>query len=496
MARGLHAGADGAAVTSTARHGVRNGTLAALVGAVLALGACGGRELGDACGGPDDCGSALQCLNHRCTARCERAPDCGDGYACDDQGLCHPATGSLGDRCASEVDCASGLSCQINGAALDASNRLLSSCTAVNHEDDDLGTHTRAAGAACGHNGDCYNGTCALGHCVDLCRTDRDCAAAQSCVVIPSELATNAVFSGCLPSRGAITWTIPVSRPAAEILLPVPGGAQFAELVMTVGDQNQKVGAASVLSPRGERQYTLPCSPQLSAACGPELAVDQFFANPLRHQPGLGESVLTIPSGPASVIGPGMYRVKVSSFQPDGTPGTALPRVTAVVKLDAGAALDLHFFFLDLSAHPCLPAGEPLSAASAPRLPYFQTEFLDRLRALLNDSAGITLGPSTYEDVIRLDSTSVSALNNVALIYAAKRDPARAEATFRRVVGLPNTYSGAFFNLVHSQVMNRRPAATIDTSRRVLSNSSWRGMTTSCRRRCRSTIEPVYVRDE
>ena len=71
---------------------------------------------------------------------------------------------------------------------------------------------------------------------------------------------------------------------------------------------------------------------------------------------------------------------------------------------------------------------------------------------------------AAYEDVIRLDSTSVSALNNVALIYATKRDYERAEASFRRAVGLPNAYSGSFFNLVHNQVMNRRSAATIDST--------------------------------
>lgn len=376
---------------------------------LAAIAGCGGGQLGDPCGGPDDCGDVLQCLNQRCVEACKRATDCGDGYSCGEQGRCIAATGLIGDRCTSEVDCAAGLSCRIDGGTLDSSSRLLSSCAAVNP--------TRPAGAECMVDGDCRNGTCALGHCVDLCRHERDCGEGDRCLVIPSELANNALFSGCLPSTGTITWSIPVSRASAEIQLPVPGGAQSAMLVMALDDPSQKVGATRVLSPKGERIYHLPCSPQQGGTCDATRALDDYFGNQLRHLPRFGQSVLAIPSGPTPVIGPGMYRVNVSSFRDDDSPGSALPRVTAVVKLDSATLLDLHFFFLDLSGHACLEAADhaALSAVTAPGAPYFQATYLGKLRSILEDNAGIQLGTLTYEDVVRhdLDDLDISAAGSL-----------------------------------------------------------------------------------
>jgi len=174
---------------------------------LVALAGClgGGGGIGDSCGGNDDCDGTLQCLNSRCVPRCQRAPECGDGFSCDDRGNCQPASGQAGGPCESEVDCAAGLSCQIDGAETDSNNRLLSHCAAENS--------THPAGAACVDNRDCRNGTYAFGHCVDLCRQTRDCGAGTSCVDIPSELASNALFAGCLLTQGVLTWSIPVSSP-------------------------------------------------------------------------------------------------------------------------------------------------------------------------------------------------------------------------------------------------------------------------------------------
>ena len=85
-----------------------------LLTVVVILTGCpgGSGEIGTSCGDNSDCSSALQCLENRCQPRCKRAPDCGDGYACDQDGLCHQATGQVGNTCQSETDCAAGYSCQ------------------------------------------------------------------------------------------------------------------------------------------------------------------------------------------------------------------------------------------------------------------------------------------------------------------------------------------------------------------------------------------------
>src|SRR5262245_23319307 len=92
-----------------------------LIGALLlTLCGCPGGDgaIGDRCSGHGDCSGPLQCVQSTCVPRCERAPDCGDGYACSDDGLCVAATGQTGDLCRSEVQCRPGLACQIEGSEL------------------------------------------------------------------------------------------------------------------------------------------------------------------------------------------------------------------------------------------------------------------------------------------------------------------------------------------------------------------------------------------
>jgi len=360
---------------------------------LVALAGCpgGGGGIGDSCGGNDDCNGTLQCLNSRCVPRCQRAPECGDGYSCDNAGLCQPATGQAGDLCESEVDCAAGLSCQIDGAETDSNNRPLEHCAAQNA--------THPAEAACDGNGDCRNGTCVLGHCVDLCRQTRDCGAGAYCANIPSELPSNPLFEGCLPAQTVLTWSIPVASPSAEILLPVPDIARSAQLVMSVDDLTQEVGASSILSPSGLRIYDLPCAPS-DPACGPTRALDEFFGNAVRHQPAFGQSVLTMPSNPRGALGPGMYRIEVSSFLANAMPGSAIPHVTAVVQLGSSGILDLHFFFLALDDHPCaaMTGGATLSAATAQSAAFFQDDYLGELRRVI-EVAGLSLGEPTYETI-------------------------------------------------------------------------------------------------
>lgn len=364
------------------------GSLTILMVLVALAGCPGGNDgIGDICGGNGDCGGGLQCLHSRCVPLCLRAPDCGDGYKCTSDQLCEAATGQAGDSCLSEVECAAGLSCQINSPAADASNHVISTCTAENS--------TRAAGAMCSDDSDCRNGTCALGHCVDQCRGTLDCALGNSCAVIP-RLPGGALFNGCLPTQGFLTFPIPVDGSSPQVLLPVPLNARSVELVMSVDDDSQKVGATSVLSPAGTRLYSLPCSP-FDPSCDPITANDTYFStNLIRHLPAFGQSVLAIPSGSAPTLSTGIYQIDIASFRADDSPGSAIPRVTAVVRLDTGVTLALHFFFLDLSAHPC--ADGTLDATAAGTASYFQLDYLAELRSIFQ-SAALAIGEVTLEDI-------------------------------------------------------------------------------------------------
>src|SRR5690348_161299 len=83
---------------------------------LLGLSACpgGNAAIGDRCNANGDCNGSLQCVENVCVPRCQRAPECGDGYSCDANGYCQLATGETGDACSSEVDCAPGLACKVN----------------------------------------------------------------------------------------------------------------------------------------------------------------------------------------------------------------------------------------------------------------------------------------------------------------------------------------------------------------------------------------------
>ena len=389
-----------------------------------------GAGIGDSCGGNDDCAGVLQCLNSRCVPRCERAPQCGDGYSCN-AGLCVAAHGQAGDTCKSEVDCAAGLSCQINGAEVDSENRLVASCVAQNP----MG---HPAGAACDSDATCRNGTCELGHCVDLCRDMADCSIGSGCMTIPRVAVNGTLFSGCLPENSTLTWNIPVTSSSAEILLPIPTGGVSAALVMSVGDPGQKVGAQGVLDPCGCTKYTVPCpfltGPNDPQTCTDIVAADEFYSQPpvsggtggsavtgannicgqpimcndggpvvnhIRHLPAFGRSVLLMPSiASRGELKSGAYQIEVSSFWSDNSPGSAIPRVTAVVRIGAGAELPLHFFFLDLADHPCAvrTASTTLNAARAKSEDYFQHRYLDPLHKVF-ETAGIHVAAASYDDI-------------------------------------------------------------------------------------------------
>jgi hypothetical protein len=372
--------------------------LLAVLGATGCPGGDGG--LGETCSGHGDCDGTLQCSDGTCVLRCGRAPDCGDGYACDSDGICVLATGQPGDSCTSEAQCAPGLSCQIDGDIV-VDNHLLASCTAQREG--------KPAGGECARDDDCRNNTCALGRCSDLCADTRDCGAGYSCMEIPRVQVNGALFAGCLPSSGNVIWTIPNTAPTSTILLPVPSAAHYAQLVFSVDDDAQKVGAQTLTSPAGESLYSRPCD-VLAVDCDP---VEDYFANIVRHQPEFGQSVIAVPASPTYPLETGAYRVQVSSYRATGAAGTAIPRITALVRIDTANLLDLRFHFLDLEDHMCQQTafgGTQLDSSAAQAAPFFQNEFVGELRTIFAHG-GIALANLTYDDILTrpdLDSLDVA----------------------------------------------------------------------------------------
>ncbi|NVB79284.1 MAG: hypothetical protein HOV81_12885 [Kofleriaceae bacterium] len=320
-----------------------------------------------------------------CVAECTRATECGDGYACDEAGHCQRATGELGDSCKSEVECVAGLSCQMDDV-LDENGDVVSSC---NRE-----TGGRPAGDVCDLDDDCRNGTCALGHCVDLCTSTRDCGYGTSCTNIPRIEASGRMFGGCLQSRGALSWDIPIQGPSASVQLPLPAAARSVSVYFSVEDLTQKVGATSVHAPSG-----LPVvGPQCVTGEGSEEA--NYYTCPVRHRPELGQSVLAMPSSPTQPLQAGVYSLTVQSQRAvDSQVGTAIPSMTAVIKLDSSPVLDLHFHFLNFDEHPCSSAfGGHLDAATAKAASFFQDDYLSELKDILA-RGGVTLNNKSYDDL-------------------------------------------------------------------------------------------------
>jgi hypothetical protein len=299
-------------------------------------------------------------------------------------GQCALATGAIGESCSREIDCGPGLACHLDAMAM-GGNPLLDATCGVDHAGAVLD-------AACTSDGDCRDGTCALGRCVDLCTIDSDCPLAHVCSSIPRVEAASGQtvpgFFGCLPDHGTISWSLPVNAPVDDVFLPVPGRARSVSLVMTVSDGTQRVGATQVWDPTGRTIYTLPQT------------VADYYANPLRHDLELGLSVIQMPMSPALPLAPGAYRLTIGSFRPDGQPASATPQAMAFAKLDSGTILDIHFYFLDLGDHPCASAfdGGALDASTAQTSKEFQNTYVAGLRSIFG-RAGVALGSFTYDDL-------------------------------------------------------------------------------------------------
>jgi hypothetical protein len=353
----------------------------------LLLASCGGAGLGDTCDVSGDCGARLQCVSNVCRPLCERAPDCGDGYACNNDGICVEATGDQGDLCSSEVECKPGLACRLSPPT----NPTLPVAGSCGDENSGSG---HPAGAECMVDSECRNNTCELGRCIDLCNTTRDCGVGMECTHIPwvpQKDATNRngqMFAGCLQSTGTLVWNLPVTGPLQSVPLAIPESAQSVSIAMRVDDPNQYVGVTQIIGPGPDNV--------------PLLAFSDYYGSKVRHRPALGQSVLAMPSTPDFAFSPGMYTLSVRSLKSfdENDIGTAIPVVTAVVKLDSSVILDLHFFFLNLDEHPCASAFDngTLNAANAVSGQTFKNQFVHSLSGYLA-SSGVALGTVTYEDL-------------------------------------------------------------------------------------------------
>lgn len=374
---------------------MRPGSLICVLTLTLAGCPGGNGAIGDRCTSHSECAGTLQCFAGTCMPRCERAPDCGDGHRCDPNGSCVAATGQAGDICTSEVDCAAGLACQIEGTAVTDEGYLLATCGGENGG--------RPAGAACASDGDCRNGTCDLGHCIDLCSADRDCGAGSVCTVIPHPASQGILYRGCLQARGSVRWSIPVRSANEEIALPIPSSARSVSVLFSIDDPNQWVGATRITAPDGTAIQELSLDDYDSPA---------YYANPyVRHRPELGQSVLAMPIAPTpdAQLQTGLYTMRVQSLRLSGQPGcahapcleqgNATPTIDAVIKVDDAAILDLHFYFLNLDDHPCADrfAGR-LDATTAPGALFFE-QYLTEIKNILGTAVYFDLGNVTYEDV-------------------------------------------------------------------------------------------------
>jgi hypothetical protein len=343
--------------------------------------------LGATCESRSECESDLQCVSGTCVAKCERATQCGDGFSCNEDGLCVAARAGEGSSCGAEGQCSAGLACVLDSDDRDNDGILSASCA------PDHGGHS--AGDLCTSDADCRNGTCALGLCVDLCTEQRDCAPSMTCSRLPRVEANGASFLGCLPEQGLIKWEIPVPAPEADVLVPVPDHARSMSMTMTVGDDAQRVGAKLLVSPRRTELFN---------------SENPLLANPVRHVPLPRMSVLQIPSSAAAAIEPGAYHLSLRSLRGNGEVGSATPRLRVAVRVGDKSRLDLHFYFLNFQEYPCssqFPDGN--LSASSQSSPEFKG-YLDQLRGIFA-GAGVALGKITFDDLPNTALDNVTSEN-------------------------------------------------------------------------------------
>jgi hypothetical protein len=182
------------------------------------------------------------------------------------------------------------------------------------------------------------------------------------------------------------------------------------------------VGATRVVAPDGALLYAAP------------RRAEDFHENPIRYEPGLAVSTLLVSNTPSVKLQVGAYTVDVESRLPDGGDGTAVPRLRVLYKMDTGATLDLHFHFLDLSAHPCSETfdGGRLDAASAQVSAGFAA-YLAELAAVF-DAAGVHLGDITYHDITDRDDLDGVERDRVGELFVRAEQESGVNVFFVRSI--------------------------------------------------------------
>jgi hypothetical protein len=373
----------------------------ALACALITVPACtsGEAELGESCAQIEDCESGLQCFNRHCARLCSSHVDCGDGYRCERGGQCSLVSSAVGDRCYREIECGPGQACHLDGEDGNNDGSLAGTCQ--------LQRAGLPIGAECNADDLCQIGICSLGRCTQMCGQVSDCPPGLACATVPRLLEDGAPrFTGCFTGRGVISAEIPMDEPSSTLRVPVPSHARSMALVTQVDEADQMVGAASVIAPDGSALYIAPST------------TEEFYANPIRYQPGYGVSTLFMSNTPNVALGTGVYEVAVASRLELGAPGTAVPRVRVFYKLDASSILDLHFHFLDLADHPCAAAFDEgrLDAASALASPRFQA-YVVALGDVF-EMAGVTLGDITFEDIAGRDDLDAVEQDRAGKLFA------------------------------------------------------------------------------
>lgn len=380
-------------------------TFALLAAACVTAVACSGPNLGE--GEPCDegeCAAGLQCLNGVCTPQCDSHIDCGDGYRCRDGGQCELVSSAVGDPCSAEIECGPEQTCALDGADLDSDGFIAGTCQ--------IQPSGKVAGAPCSVNDECQTGQCVIGVCTQLCTLAGDCAPGSTCAEIPAVAVEGEPhFTGCLPASGVLENTANLGGAEGTLEVVVPSNARSFAVVAQIDEPDQRVGAIRVLDPDNRILYVNPAT------------LDEFYANPIRYQPHTRVSTLLIPNSPAVGLQVGVYQIDVSSLLPLGGTGTEIPSIKILHKLDAAAVLDVHFYFLDQTDHPCADAigTSRLDAATASSSPQF-LGFVSDIETILGQ-ANLQIGTRTFRDILGrgdLDGLSSDQLGDLLSLSEGK----------------------------------------------------------------------------
>ena len=152
----------------------------------------------------------------------------------------------------------------------------------------------------------------------------------------------------------------------------------------------------------------------------------------------------------------------------DGDTDRGLVLLQDAVTLDTGFAMAWRKIAVLLTNE----GRDPQRALNAVATAYRHRDRLTEMERLLTEGYYYTSGPTpdrdkallAYEDALRIDSTSTSALNNAAVVLGEKREFERAEDLYRKVTLLPRTFGGAFTNMLFMQILNHRSGAALDST--------------------------------